>query len=482
MTAVGYETDAGVVERPALPVPFAMTARDRVPVQRYYDQEFYHLERRNLWPRTWQMACRLEEIPAPGDYVEYMNAGWSVIVVRVSPDEVRAYYNSCRHRGVKLVTDRGKAESGFVCSFHGWCYGLDGSNTFLYQPDLFAEHNRGAGDLDLRTCRVELWGGCAFVNFDDGAPPLAESIGSFAAVLDRWHVDSLRTEWWLSFRLPVNWKLAMEAFMEGYHVRQTHPQLLPPTARKLTVNYNSGEKIFTDRRATKEAQAAATAGMTREQFIDAQLSMMRIYRDGLRGVYHEKDVWMAEQLRGVELPDDPRERNTEWRRILNEAIVAWSRAAGIDVPSLEDLPGQGISGGVYFCFPNFFLLPGLTSTVSYRIRPLGPEECLFEIWSLARFAPGEEPAKPVTPVPMAGDDPRTPPVPAQDFANLPKQQEGLHAGGIEFMRLSDRVEGMIGNYQRLVDGYLAGLDDALLVPAHAEVDGLIDTPCKDLGF
>ena len=59
MTAVGYETDAGVVERPALPVPFAMTARDRVPVQRYYDQEFYDLERRNLWSRTWQMACRL---------------------------------------------------------------------------------------------------------------------------------------------------------------------------------------------------------------------------------------------------------------------------------------------------------------------------------------------------------------------------------------------------------------------------------------
>jgi len=460
-----------------------MTIPDQVPVQRYYDREFYDLERKHLWSRTWQMACRLEEISEPGDFVEYENAGWSVIVVRVTSGAVKAYYNSCRHRGVKLVTDRGSAASGFVCSFHGWCYGLDGGNTFVYQPDLFSAHNRSDKDLDLRPCRVELWGGCAFVNFDDNAPPLRECIEPFASTMDRWHVDSMRTEWWLSFRLPVNWKLAMEAFMEGYHVRQTHPQLLPASARKLTTTYSTDDKLFAnERRATKEAQAAATVGMTREQFIENQLSLMRIYNDGIRGVYHQKDIWVAEKLRNMELPDDPRERAAEWRRRLNEEIVAWSRAAGIDVPDLDDLQGQGIGGGVHYCFPNFFLLPGLSSTVSYRVRPLGPEECLFEIWSLARYAKGEEPPKPLTPEPMTGDDPRTPPVPAQDFANLPKQQLGLHAGGIEFMRLSDRIEGMIGNYQRLVDGYLAGMDYGQLVPAHAEVSGLIDAPVKNIGF
>jgi phenylpropionate dioxygenase-like ring-hydroxylating dioxygenase large terminal subunit len=459
-----------------------MTTPDRVAVQRYYDQEFYDLERQQLWPRTWQMACRLEEIPEPGDYVEYENLSWSVIVVRETPTAIKAYYNSCRHRGVKLVEDRGSARNGFTCSFHGWCYGLDGRNTFVYQPDLFSSGNRAEGDLGLRPCRVELWGGCAFVNFDDSAPPLRETIEPFAAMMDRWHVDSLRTEWWLSFRLPVNWKLAMEAFMEGYHVRQTHPQLLPPSARKAVSSYSSGEKTLPDRRATKEAQAAATIGMTREQFIDAQLSLMRVYNDGLRGIYHQKDIWVAEQLRDVELPDDPRERPAAWRRKLNEAIVAWSTAAGIDVPNLEDLPGQGISGGVYYSFPNFFMLPGLSSTVTYRIRPLGPEECLFEIWSLSRYAKGEEPPKPVRPEPMAGNDPRTPPVPKQDFANLPRQQRGLRAGGVDFMRLSDKIEGMIGNYQRLVDGYLAGLDYPVLIPAHGLVSGLIDAPVKDLGF
>jgi glycine betaine catabolism A len=484
VTTVTNQTgNQDLVERAALPVPYAMTTPDRVPVQRYYDQDFYNLEARQLWPRVWQMACRLEEIGEPGDFVEYENVGRSVIVVRVSPTEVKALYNSCRHRGVKLIEDRGSSGNGFVCPFHGWCYALDGTNTFVYQPDLFSEHNRGEKDLSLRECRLELWGGCAFVNFDDDAPPLRDCIGSFAATMDAWHVESLRTEWWLSFHLPVNWKLAMEAFMEGYHVRQTHPQLLPAAARKMAATYSSGDKFFSgNRRATKEAQAAATVGMSTEEFIESQLQLMRIYNDGLRGIYHQKDIWVAEKMRNTELPDDPKERTAVWRKQLNEAIVEWSEAAGIDVPNLDDLPGQGISGGVYYSFPNFFMLPGLSSTVAYRIRPLGPEQCLFEIWSLSRYAKGEEPPRPRRPEPMAGDDPRTPPVPAQDFANLPLQQRGLRAGGIEFMRLSDRIEGMLGNYQRLVDGYLAGLGNALLVPAGDAVSGLIDAPIKDLGF
>ena len=72
-----------------------------------------------LWPRVWQMACRLEEIPDPGDFVEYGILDKSIIVVRVDSSTVRAYYNACRHRGVQLVKDRGSCASGFVCPFHG---------------------------------------------------------------------------------------------------------------------------------------------------------------------------------------------------------------------------------------------------------------------------------------------------------------------------------------------------------------------------
>ena len=84
----------------ALPVPHAMEIPDRVPKERYYDPDFYRLETEQLWPRVWQMACRLEEIPKVGDFVEYEILDESIIVVRVDSDNVRAYHNACRHRGV----------------------------------------------------------------------------------------------------------------------------------------------------------------------------------------------------------------------------------------------------------------------------------------------------------------------------------------------------------------------------------------------
>src|SRR5919107_478217 len=93
--------------RPVLPVPYAMELPDRAPKQRYHDPEFFRLEAEQLWARTWQMACRLEEIPRPHDYVEYTILDQSVVVVRNEDMGVTAFQNACRHRGVKVAEARG---------------------------------------------------------------------------------------------------------------------------------------------------------------------------------------------------------------------------------------------------------------------------------------------------------------------------------------------------------------------------------------
>jgi phenylpropionate dioxygenase-like ring-hydroxylating dioxygenase large terminal subunit len=87
-------------KRTALPVPFAMQVPDRVRKERYFDADFYQMEADLLWPRVWQMACRLEEIPQPRDFVEYQILDQSIIVVRTDDLGVRAFQNACRHRGV----------------------------------------------------------------------------------------------------------------------------------------------------------------------------------------------------------------------------------------------------------------------------------------------------------------------------------------------------------------------------------------------
>ena len=107
----------------------------------------------------------------------------------------------------------------------------------------------------------------------------------------------------------------------------------------------------------------------------------------------------------------------------------------------------------------------------------------MEIWSLTRYPEGEEPQEPTRPSRGTCDDPRVPPIPPQDFSNLPRQQRGLHAKGFEYMRLSEQAEGGIVNFERTVDGFLAGLPHEQLLPALGEVNvNPLERPVVDLGF
>ena len=444
------------------PVPYAMELPDRVAKQRYFDRDFYALECEQLWPRVWQMACRLEEIPGVGDAVEYQILDQSVIVVRTSESEVRAFQNACRHRGVKLVDGRDTCPTGFVCPFHGWCYDLAGTNTFVSRPRTFAEHNLQAGDIDLRGVRCERWGGCAWINLDDDAPPLRDCLEPAATVLDAWKVESMRAEWWCAFRLPVNWKLAQEAFMEQYHVLETHPQLRIPG------RFPPRDGSAFDPRA----------------FVEAELHYLHTMSEGMAGMVHATDVAVAERLADLELPVDPAQARSTWDRALNDAVTSWHREAGVDVPDLNDLEARGLTEPMVYAFPHYFVLPMYSSASSYRFRPLGPEETLMEIWSLTRFPEGEEHDPPGRPEVWAGDDPRVPPIPTQDFSNLPRQQQGLHAAGFEYMRLSEQVEGHIGNFHRTIDGFLAGRPTESLLAALHELNlNPLDRPVvADLGL
>ena len=137
---------------------------------------------------------------------------------------------------------------------------------------------------------------------------------------------------------------------------------------------------------------------------------------------------------------------------------------------------------VEFMFPHFFLLPSFAAMSSYRIRPLTAETCLFEIWSLVLRPEGEAYDTPKAPTMLPYDSPEFPEISMQDYSNLPIQQLGLHAGQFKHMRLSREQEGMISNYQRLVDGFLAGRDLETLAKATTVVNSGYNAPILDIGF
>jgi hypothetical protein len=277
-------------------------------------------------------------------------------------------------------------------------------------------------------------------------------------VLDAWKVESLRSEWWYAARLPVNWKLAEEAFVEQYHVLETHPQLRIPG------------------RYTRPG-----ASFDPQSWIDAEIHYLRTMSEGMAGMVHANDVAVAEKLRDIDLPAEAEPAMATWHRTYNDAVTAWHRDAGCDVPDLNDLEARGLNEPMGYCFPHWFVLPMYSSASSYRFRPLGPEETLMEIWSLTRFPEGEERPRPTPPEPWECDDPRWPPIPAQDFSNLPRQQRGLHARSFEYMRLSEQMEGHISNFHRTLDRFLSGRPYDELLPAleHVNVNPL-EMPIMDL--
>jgi phenylpropionate dioxygenase-like ring-hydroxylating dioxygenase large terminal subunit len=446
----------------ALPVPFAIDVPDRVRKERYYDPDFFQMEAELLWPRVWQMACRLEEIPQPGDFAEYRILDQSVIVVRTEDLGVQAFYNVCRHRGVQIIQGRGSRPSGFVCPFHGWCYGTDGQNTRVTQASAFSPHNLEPADINLTPVRCETWGGCAFINLDDDAPPLRQCIEPFATVHDAWKVESFRAEWWQACRLPVNWKLAQEAFVEQYHVLETHPQLRIP-GRYAPRNPDNFES---------------------SAFLDSELRYLRTMSEGMGGMVHARDVEVAEAMRGgVDLPSDYQEARSTWDRAFNEAVTRAHRERGCDMPDLNELEAQGFNQPMGYCFPHYFILPMYSSASAYRFRPLGPEETLMEIWSLTRYPEGAEPETPPIPEWWESDDPRWPPIPTQDFSNLPRQQRGLHARSFEYMRLSERNEGHISNFHRVIDGFLAGFPYEKLLSSLQKINvNPLEMPVLEIEF
>ena len=448
-------------------VPFRVTDPQRIPAPRYYDPAFFALETEKLWSRTWQMACRLETIPNLGDWIEYSILGRSVIVTRTKSG-VRAFHNACRHRGVQLVPtgSHGNCKTqGFICPFHGWRWNGEGKNTFVYGRHLFDESLLGEDELRLPECRVEEALGCVFINFDDDALSLRETWGPVLDRLEKRLQANQRAEWWFATEIPANWKIAMEAFMEGYHVMRTHPQL----QRAVPILYNSmyGHD-------TGGIGDPIDPNWTKEQNIAAQIKNLELLSEGMAGMVHAKEVELAKLVPIDALPDDPQQLIMHWFGAVQHTIVEGLKARGETVPDLNALAVSDPIQAVEFLFPHYFLLPFFTSTSAYRIRPTGPETCLFEIWSLTHFPAGEEPAPVMEPTVLPHDSDQFPPIPRQDYSNIPVQQKGVHAKGFEFMRLSHEKEGMISNYNRIIDGYLGDAPADRLAAATHTLGGNFD--------
>jgi len=210
----------------------------------YHDSispEWYELEREAIFRRTWLNVGRVEQLSRVGSYFsKEIDAGkTSIVVVRGTDDEVRAFHNICRHRGNKLVwMDYPQEETSgtcrqFTCKYHGWRYGLDGQCTFVQQEDEFFDLDKS--DYGLASVQTEVWEGFIFVNLDpSNTTPLRDYLGEFGKGLEGYPFEKLTQVHRYRAEVGSNWKLFIDAFAEFYHAPVLHAkQSVADESRKL---------------------------------------------------------------------------------------------------------------------------------------------------------------------------------------------------------------------------------------------------------
>ena len=206
-------------ERTAPPEGFP--AFHDIPTARHTGETFHELEQQYLWPNTWVIAGRAEDVANPGDYFTFDDLGVPLLIVRGTDGEIRCFYNTCQHRGAPVVRESQGSARRLRCQYHSWTYEVDGG-TLVSVPD-----ERDFVDLDweqrcLPRASCDTFAGFVFVNRNLGARPLREWIGPAAELLDAFQGETLREVYRESRIIPCNWKVTAEAFLEVYHFRHIH--------------------------------------------------------------------------------------------------------------------------------------------------------------------------------------------------------------------------------------------------------------------
>jgi len=199
-----------------------------LPATAYTDVEFHHREQRKLFAANWMCIGSVSDVPSSGDVKPIVFAGHSLLLTRAQDDQVRVFFNYCRHRGLRLVSEPCTRQR-LVCPYHAWMYDLSG--TLLRTPHIAGsdDHDAAKAGIEvpkgLEAVRTVIWNQMIFVNVSGDASPFDEVI---APLDERWRdydfSDIAEAETAI-YDVGCNWKLAIENFIDIYHIPYVHPGL-----------------------------------------------------------------------------------------------------------------------------------------------------------------------------------------------------------------------------------------------------------------
>jgi glycine betaine catabolism A len=188
----------------------------------------------------WNNVGRASSIPNPGDYIIREVAGESIIITRNRAGDLRAYFNTCRHRGTRLCEKAsGQFSETIQCPYHAWTYTVDEGQL------IGAPHMQDVGDFDkreygLHRAHIAEWEGFIFVNVAEDPEPFAKAFAPMINRLTRYNLPNLTIGHHVRYEVAANWKLVFQNYSECLHCPMIHPELA------LVLPYQSGANDLTE--------------------------------------------------------------------------------------------------------------------------------------------------------------------------------------------------------------------------------------------
>ncbi|MGE4652525.1 MAG: aromatic ring-hydroxylating dioxygenase subunit alpha [Myxococcota bacterium] len=417
----------------------------RIPTARYTSREWQELEHERLWPSVWQIACTEDCVQAPGDYWEYQVAGVSILVIRGDDGKLRAFQNACPHRGNTLLEGSGQGLREIRCGYHHWCFNLQGGLRSMSPTGdralTASQRSEGPAAIGLVPVRLGTWGGFVFVNPSPEGEPLSDFLEEIPDELAWVGMEGFSCSQFMTVPIACNWKAAVDAFIETYHLHAVHPQML-------AIADDVHTPITLYDKHTKFVQPYGVPSPRRSDGVPDQ----ELWEAFVLNLGHRMGIPFADVATPgphPPIPDGKTLRDVLIKRIREHLATTGSSYDGIDDHHVID-------DFHYHIFPNSVLNVFAGWFGLIRARPgATPDQCLLDMWNFD-LQPADAPEAHTRPeqVTLAQEElPALGPVMLQDLELLPSVQRGLRQPGLQNFQLTS-AETRLARMHQILDRYL----------------------------
>ena len=367
--------------------------RYQLPIEDFTSQAVFNNEKEHLFNKTWLGVAREHEVAEPGDYIvcDIPTNNASVIIVKSKDGIIRAFHNTCSHRGVALATEQKGNAAAFRCPYHGWTFSNNGDLKGIPSPDYFEHVCKEENGLTPIT--LDTWNGFIFVNFDDQpAESLHDFLAGYREMYDETPFGDYNHCLVLEQTVNCNWKNIIHAFNEGYHVQFAHKKTL-------------GEQVVTKENPQVDA-------------LDIRYLGRHITNTVPRNYAWEPKGEVINFILKTALPVTVAEQNTDQAKPGISSYLGPNKGV-----NRVQIPNFGVE--VTTLFPNSIIQILPNGFLWYLVWPISANQCKYEVRIYLKSAPTGFRDEFVEAFTVASSRD----VLTEDVAMSSLQQKGYHTGG-----------------------------------------------------